>query len=80
LLSQFKIYQKEEGVRVEHKLKGELSWEAVSILLSGQSNYLNLCEELVQLKKSVERDLKKLNQGFTLMIHILDRLDKGGAF
>ena len=55
LVSQFKVYQKREGLRLEHKTKVPLSVENVVDMLSNQPNLVDLNVKLSQQREALDR-------------------------
>ena len=77
LVEQFKIYQKQSGLRVEHKTKIPLSVETIVDVLSNNPNSIELNMKLSQNKQQLERLTKATSTNTDIMLKIIDKLNKG---
>lgn len=76
LFNQFKIYQKENCVRAEHKILVPIKAEAITSLLMNQTPYLSMLHNINIIKSkqnSVDKNLKKLSK---IIPVLLDKFDK----
>jgi len=60
LLEQFKIYQKENCVRVEHKFTLPIGMESITTMLRNNSQSIDILEELRQIKETQTKIFKHI--------------------
>jgi len=76
LLNQFKVYEKENCVRVEYKTTIPIQAEAIASLLNNQTPYLSLIGTVREIKQSQEKSNKNINQIHGILSAILDKFNK----
>ena len=74
LITQFKVYQKKQGVRVEHKLKIPIQAETILVMLKGSVLNIEAYDEIISLKNQQESLINCSKNQQKLLGTILDRL------
>jgi hypothetical protein len=76
LTSQFKLYQKKLGLRVEHKTKVPLSVESVVDMLTSSPNSVDIQVKLNQNRERLERMTEIMKKNTELLWKLIDKLNE----
>jgi len=77
LVEQFKVYQKKQGMRIEHKTKIAFNVENVIDMLQNNPNSLELNIKLANQREQIERLTKATEQNTQLILKMIDNIKKG---
>lgn len=75
LLSQFKIYNKEQGLRKEHKVTSSITAETLLALLSSETKSIDMLNEISYIKERVRKVENSSRTSNILLGKILEKLD-----
>jgi hypothetical protein len=76
LLNLFKIYQKESGVRIEHRINTPIDAESIVSLLKNQTPYLSLIDTVKEIKRNQENSNKHMSRLYGIIKTILNKSPK----
>ena len=73
LIEQFKLYQKTNGLRVEHKIKVPIQLETIMDMLTNSSISSDIYDNILSLKKGQDLNLDMLKKVYNLLYAILKK-------
>lgn len=75
LIEQYKLYQKQNALRVEYKIKMPITAEVVMSMLNNSTNSLQTAQEIYYLRKGHEVVVKQIKKINALLVALLKRGD-----